>query len=261
MRRILPPGARQLKVEDVFHDLTFPEPPPDRPYTVLNFVSTLDGRTTLGDTGARFIGSAVDHRVMQRLRTVADGLLHGAGTVRLDNFPPRVPPGLIHERLARGLTEQPLGAVVTRSGNLSPDLKYFSLRPPVVFTTTARQAAVAEKLGAKATVYGVGDGSVDLAAVLKILRTRCEIRVLLCEGGPKLTHGLIAAGLVDELFLTLAPKISGDTEAPGLVAGTRFKPPEVPRLTLLDVLEHEGELFLRYRLNPEPVALDNGAAS
>jgi riboflavin-specific deaminase-like protein len=222
---------------------------------VLNFVTTLDGQATLGDTGARYIGSATDHRLMQRLRTVADGLLHGAGTIRLDHFAPRVPRDLIHERLARGLAEQPLGAVVTASGNLSPDLKYFSLRPPIVFTTDARQAEVTEKLGSRATVFGMGDGSVDLAEALKILRTRFAIRVLLCEGGPKLTHGLIVRGLVDELFLTLAPKLGGDAEAPGLVVGPRFKPPEVPRLTLLDVLEHEGELFLRYRLKPEPVVL------
>ncbi|MGH2391720.1 MAG: RibD family protein, partial [Chloroflexota bacterium] len=237
-------------------DLTFPEPPVDRPYTVLNFVGTLDGQTTLGDTGARYIGSDTDHRVMQRLRTVADGLLHGAGTVRLDDFAPRVPRNLVHERLARGLAEQPLGAVVTASGNLSPALRYFSMRPPVVFTTNDREEALGEMLGTRATVFGTGNGAVDLATALKVLRMRFGIRVLLSEGGPKLAHGLIAKGLVDELFLTLAPKLGGDGQAPGLVVGPRFRPPEVPRLTLLDVLHHEGELFLRYRLKPVPVVLD-----
>src|SRR4051794_32020589 len=99
MERILPPPARTLAVEDVFKDLIFPDPPDDRPYTVLNFVATLDGQVTLGDTGAREIGSETDHRLMRRLRTVADCLMHGAGTVRQDNFPPRVPPDLIPERL------------------------------------------------------------------------------------------------------------------------------------------------------------------
>src|SRR5579864_3912459 len=94
MERIFPPSTQPIALEDVYRDLTFPEPPEERPYTLLNFVSTLDGQTTLGDTGARDIGSKVDHRLMKRLRTVADGLLHGAGTIRFDNFPPVVPPDL-----------------------------------------------------------------------------------------------------------------------------------------------------------------------
>ena len=255
MERILPPGARRLAVEDIFHDLTFPEPPVDRPYTLLNLVGTLDGQATLGDTGARDIGSKTDHRLMHRLRTVAEGLLHGAGTIRMDDFPPRVPPDLIPERLARGLAEQPLGAVVSASGNLSPSLRYFSIRPPAVFTTNDRQAALSDTLGARATVFGVGEEAVDLADALRLLRTRFGIRVLLSEGGPKLAHGLIAAGLVDELFLTLAPKLGSDGDAPRLVVGPRFLPSDVPRLSLLGVLHHEDELFLRYRLSPTPVSL------
>ncbi len=135
----------------------------DRPYTVLNFVTTLDGQVTLGDTGAREIGSETDHRLMRRLRTVADGLMHGAGTIRQDNFPPRVPPDLIVERLARGLAEQPLGVAISASGNLSPALRYFSVRPPAVFTMNRHQAALSEQLGSKATVFGVGEEAVDLA--------------------------------------------------------------------------------------------------
>ncbi len=255
MERILSPDAPVLAVEDVFMDLVFPEPPTDRPYTVLNFVSTLDGQVTLGDTGAREIGSETDHRLMRRLRTAADGLMHGAGTIRQDDFPPRVPPDLIPERLARGLAEQPLGAIVSASGNLSPALRYFSVRPPAVFTLNRHQATLSEQLGTKALVYGVGEVKVDLREALRILRTQLGVRVLVSEGGPQLAHGLIAAGLVDELFLTLAPKLGSDLSAARLLQGARFLPPEVPRLTLLDVLHHEDELFLRYRLSPNPVIL------
>jgi riboflavin-specific deaminase-like protein len=255
MERILSPDAPGLAVEDVFRDLVFPEPPAERPYTLLNFVMTLDGQVTLGDTGARDIGSETDHRLMRRLRTVADGLMHGAGTIRQDNFPPRVPPDLISDRLARGLAEQPLGVAVSASGNLSPSLRYFSVRPPVVFTTNRRQAALSEQLGTKATVFGVGDEAVDLGEALRLLRRRFGIRVLLSEGGPQLAHGLIAAGLVDELFLTLAPKLGSDLGAARLLHGSRFLPAKVPRLTLLDVLHHEDELFLRYRLSPNPVPI------
>jgi 2,5-diamino-6-(ribosylamino)-4(3H)-pyrimidinone 5'-phosphate reductase len=255
MERLLSPGAPILAVEDVFKDLTFPEPPADRPYTVLNFVTTLDGQVTLGDTGARLIGSETDHRLMRRLRTVADGLMHGAGTIRQDDFPPRVPPDLIDERLARGLAEQPLGVAVSASGNLAPTLRYFSGRPPAVFTMNRHQAALSRQLGTKATVFGVGEAAVDLAETMSTLRVRLGIRVLLSEGGPQLAHGMIAAGLVDELFLTLAPKLGSEHDAARLVQGPRFLPSDLPRLTLLDVLHHEDELFLRYRLSPNPVPI------
>jgi len=253
MEQLFPPSQNPIALEDVYRDLTFPEPPDDRPYTLLNFVSTLDGQITLGDTGARDIGSAVDHRLMRRLRTVADGLLHGAGTIRFDNFPPIVPPNLVPERMARGLSEQPLGVAVTASGDLDPGLRYFSARPPVIFTTEPRAAALQARFGARASVVGVGVGPVDLTAVLGVLRRRYGVRILLSEGGPKLAHGLIAAGLVDELFLTLAPKLGSDGGALRLLEGPRFLPPNVPRLTLAHVLHHDGELFLRYTLRPSPL--------
>ncbi|HVC81847.1 MAG TPA: dihydrofolate reductase family protein [Chloroflexota bacterium] len=248
MEQLFPPSPQPLALEDVYRDLTFPEPPEDRPYTLLNFVSTVDGQTTLGDTGASQIGSAVDHRLMKRLRAAVDGLLHGAGTVRLDNFRPIVPVDLVGERLARGLAEQPLGVVVTASGNLEPSLRYFSGRPPVVLTRESREAALQACLGGHATVVGVGGDAVDLRAAMGVLRRRFAVRTLLCEGGPKLAHGLIAAGLADELFLTLAPKVGSDSGALRLLDGPRFVPPDVPELSLTHVLHHEGELFLRYIL-------------
>ena len=87
------------------------------------------------------------------------------------------------------------------------------------------------------------EGRVDLAAALTHLRTERGVRTLLCEGGPGLHAQLIEAGLVDELFVTHAPKLAGG-EGPGLVTGL----PELERpLELAWLLEHEGELFGRYR--------------
>jgi riboflavin biosynthesis pyrimidine reductase len=87
------------------------------------------------------------------------------------------------------------------------------------------------------------DGRVDLAALLRSLREE-GIRALLCEGGPTLHGALQAAGLVDELFLTIAPKLVGG-EAPRIVEGGAL--PETTGLELAWLLEHEGELFARYR--------------
>jgi riboflavin-specific deaminase-like protein len=250
MLRLFPSAAPAIPAEEIYKDLTFPEPPPDRPYVLLNFVITLDGQSTVGKTGAAGIGSRTDHRLMGSLRARADGLLHGASTVRADNFPPRVPDELIPERLARGLMRHPLGAVVTRSGNLDPSNRYFSMQPPVVFTTAGTAPALADRLGARARVIAVGEQDVDLAAALRSLRLEFGIRVLLCEGGARLAHDLIAADLLDEVFLTVAPKLGGDRHALRLLDGPAFAPDALPALQLLHVLLEGSELFLRYRTEP-----------
>jgi riboflavin biosynthesis pyrimidine reductase len=87
------------------------------------------------------------------------------------------------------------------------------------------------------------DGRVDLTALLRSLREE-GIRALLCEGGPTLHGALQAAGLVDELFLTVAPKLVGG-EAPRIVEGDVL--PEAAELELAWLLEQDGELFARYR--------------
>jgi riboflavin biosynthesis pyrimidine reductase len=249
MKILFPLPGQDIEVEDVYRQMTLPEPPPDRPYLLLNFVLSVDGQSTLGTRGATGLGSATDHRLMRRLRTVADCLLHGAGTVRADNFPPRVPPDLAEERLSRGLAPQPLGAVVTASGDLSPQSRYFSARPPLVFTTDAARATLAATLGDRAVVHTAGADRVDLGRALCILRTQYGVRVALCEGGPRLAHDLLSAGYLDELFITLAPKLGSDREALRLLEGPAFPPEAPPQLDLVHVLLEGSELFLRYRVS------------
>lgn len=87
------------------------------------------------------------------------------------------------------------------------------------------------------------DGRVDLAALLRSLREE-GVRALLCEGGPRLHGALQTAGLVDELFLTIAPKLVGG-DAPRIVEGAAL--PETTGLELAWLLEQDGELFARYR--------------
>jgi riboflavin biosynthesis pyrimidine reductase len=82
----------------------------------------------------------------------------------------------------------------------------------------------------------------DLGDLLRSLRTE-GVRAVICEGGPTLHGSLQAAGLVDELFLTIAPKLSGGP-APHILEGAL---PDAVPLELVWLLEHEGELFARYR--------------
>jgi riboflavin-specific deaminase-like protein len=248
MVQLFPIAAPGASTAMTYAGLDYPDPPCDRPYVLLNFVITLDGQATLGKGGAAGIGSSTDHRLMRELRATVDGLLHGAGTVRAHNFAPVVPDSLVQGRVARGLAPQPLGAVVTRSGDLKAQSKYFSERPPLVFTVGTMAASVANSLGSHATVLGAGAMDVDLRSMLETMRRQFGLRTVLCEGGPLLAHGLLAAGCLDEMFVTLAPKIGSDRAAPRLVEGSAFPEGEFPLLDLVHVLAEGSELFLRYRV-------------
>jgi riboflavin-specific deaminase-like protein len=197
-------------------------------------VATLDGRAAL-DGSAVGIGSTADKRLMRELRAEADVVLHGAGTVRADPLSARVPPYLVEQRLARGLTRQPLGAIVTRSGDLPVRHPYYE-SPTVIYVTTSAPVKVDLPTVEVSRVSSVVD-------VLRDLGRRGARRVL-CEGGPTLNSALFAAGLIDEVFLTIAPKLIGGEDPLTIVKGPRF--PRTILLELRSLVELEGELFLRY---------------
>ena len=210
---------------------------PARPYLAINMVTTADGRAAV-DGSAVGIGSSADKRLMRELRAEADVVLHGAGTVRADPLSARVPPDLVEQRLAHGLTPQPLGAIVTRSGNLPGQHPYYE-SPTVIYVTSDASVPVEAREVEICRVADVADAVADLG--------RRGIRRILCEGGPTLNAALFAAGLIDEVFLTIAPKLVGGDDPLTIVKGPRFGP--TIHLELRSVIELESELFLRYRVN------------
>ena len=202
------------------------------------------------------------------LRSLADVVLVGAGTVRAENYgPPRLPAEVQEIRRQRGQADLPSIAVVTLSGTLDWGSRLFSgegPRPLVVAATTTRPDALA-RAGTVADVIAAGTGAVDLGAALVALAERGWHHVL-CEGGPMLNTGLAAAALVDELCLTLSPKLAGcvgdglrggwlGDHDPWAAPAAPVRPhpaPGAPLAQLLDldlahVLEDEGFLFLRLR--------------
>jgi 2,5-diamino-6-(ribosylamino)-4(3H)-pyrimidinone 5'-phosphate reductase len=199
----------------------------------LNMVATVDGRAALNGSAVG-IGSAVDKRLFFELRAEADVVLHGAGTVRADPLSARVPHDLADQRVARGLTPQPLGAIITRSGNLPSQHPYYE-SATVIYVTTDCAVPVNEPLVEVRRV-----GSVE--AAIDDLGRRGARRVL-CEGGPTLNAALFGAGLVDEVFLTIAPKLIGGPDPLTIVKGGTFG---TLMLELRSQVEVEGELFLRY---------------
>jgi riboflavin biosynthesis pyrimidine reductase len=185
---------------------------PDRatPRVRMNFVASIDGSATLsGRSGG--MGDASDRLAMQVLRTLADVVLIGAGTVRAEGYG-----GLAVDeadaawRRSRGLDDQPRVAVVSSSLDLDPAHPFFAaaVRRPIVVThgmaPEARRLALAEV----ADVLVCGDEEVDPAAMLGALAAEGLSQVL-CEGGPHLFGSLIDADLVDEVCLSLSPMLVG----------------------------------------------------
>jgi 2,5-diamino-6-(ribosylamino)-4(3H)-pyrimidinone 5'-phosphate reductase len=204
-----------------------------RPYLTLNMVASVDGRAALNGSAVG-IGSAVDHRLLFELRAEADVVLHGAGTVRADPLSARVPHDLVDQRVARGQTPQPLGAIITRSGNLPRQHPYYESRT-VIYVTTAGAVPVDAPLVEVCRVGSVEEAIRDLG--------RRGVRRVLCEGGPTLNAALFEAGLVDDVYLTIAPKLLGGQDPLTIVKGGNFG---TLHLELRSLVEIEGELFLRY---------------
>jgi riboflavin biosynthesis pyrimidine reductase len=240
--------------------------PGDRPFVRVNMVSTLDGAVAFAGRSGH-IGGATDRLLFSVLRSLADVVLVGAGTVRAERYGPvKLPAEAQQMRLQSGQGSVPTIAVVTRSGVIDWESPLFAegAPRPIVITTAGTATRVRTKGGARADVVSAGTETVDLAVALRALGERRLARVL-CEGGPALNSGLAAAQLIDELCLTLSPKLAGWTgpgplsgwmgreiwPASGAVGGaSSVQPqplPELLELQLAHVLEDDGSLFLRLR--------------
>jgi riboflavin biosynthesis pyrimidine reductase len=239
----------------------------DRPTIVANFVSTLDGVVSFGDPGASG-GSAVsggsteDHRLMGLLRTLGDAVMVGAGTLRRArdeewtprDIDPEFGPEQARIRRELGLAAQPTTVVVSASGEL--DLGQRGLAAMDVPVLVATTAVGAMALGAAAPderirVANLGADEVGASSLVTELE-RAGARLVVSEGGPHLLGGLLRAGVIDELFLTIAPQIAGRAggrKRLALVEADAFGVVDAPWSTLISVRRAESHLFLRYRFD------------
>ncbi|HKH13470.1 MAG TPA: dihydrofolate reductase family protein [Solirubrobacterales bacterium] len=242
MRRLFPdPGT--TTVPNQIHELDLiSSPPAERPYLITNFAVTVDGKATLhGRSGS--IGSDTDTEMLVCLRTRVDAVMIGAGTMRAERYGrPVADPGKRGRRERRGLSQDPLLVIVSGRLNIPWDAPVFADRGARVLIFTTSQTEAPETVAEVRIVRH--EGTVDLAAALGYLRSERGVRALLCEGGPRLHGQLLDAGLVDELFITHAPKLAGG-EGPGLEVGLA----ELERpLEVAWLLHEDGELFARYRV-------------
>nr|WP_196791890.1 pyrimidine reductase family protein [Motilibacter deserti] len=217
---------------------------PDGPWLRANMVASLDGAASTDGRSGGLSGPA-DKRVFRVLRALADVVLVGAGTARAEGYAAVQPHETYPERrVAAGRPPTAAIAVVTRALDLDLTSALFAGPARTVVLTCA--AAGADRIAAArrvADVDVVGEQTVDVPAAVNALRRRGFASVL-CEGGPSLLRDVAAAGLLDELCLTVSPQLRGGG-AGRLLVGPGLEPPA--RLSLASLLEEDGELFLRYR--------------
>ncbi len=248
MRRLVPEPAVDLSVAELVDELRPWESAPDeRPFVYMNFALTLDGHSTI-DGVSRPIGSARDTELLVGLRTRADAVMIGAGTLRAENYGRVIAdPEKRKKREDLGLSADPLMVVVSGRMELPWDAPIFTEGVGKVVIFTASDDAAPQT----ATPVEIcrHDGRVDLKAALAHLRAHEGVRALLCEGGATLHGELHKACCVDEIFISHAPKLSGG-HGPGLVEGLDRGIRDLDVVWLLSDPE-SGELFARYRVRPE----------
>lgn len=199
--------------------------PDSSPWLRLNFVQTLDGSAVGADGLSTSINNDADGRVFALLRSLADAIVVGAGTIREEGYQPNAKPMVI----------------VSRSGDVPPTLQEGDLSQ-VHLATVANApglAAARSLLGSRVLV--LGQSGLDLPLLRRTLVSDLGFSSLLCEGGPSLARDMLAAGVVDELCLTTVPRLVAGS-GPGILSGAAV---DVP-LTLASLLESSGTLLARW---------------
>ena len=241
MRRLLPDPGPTTVDEQLGTYRPWEGPHDDRPFVAVNFATTVDGRATIGGVSGP-IGSSADTAMLAGLRRRFDAVMIGAGTMRAERYGRLASEQDTRERREQlGLPGDPLMVIVSGRLDLPWDAPLFTAGGGRVLIFTASNAEPPKTATSVEVVRH--EGFVDPAEALRHLRQERDIRALLCEGGPGLHAELEGGGLVDDLFLTIAPKLAGG-DAPRIIEGEL---PRVAELELAWLLEQDGELFARYR--------------
>jgi riboflavin-specific deaminase-like protein len=214
---------------------------------------TADGKIATANRRVSSFGSPRDQEHLLQLRATADAVMAGARTVDLN--PVNLGPGSAKYRrlrLRQGLAEFNLRVIVSRSGSVNPTAEVFRHRfSPIIILTTAcasaRRLGQLRRLGAEIKVCGARE--INFPRALCWLRRKWGVERLLCEGGGELNDALFRTRLVNELHLTVCPRIFGGRHAPTIADGWGVsRLAQATRLELQSARTHGGEKFLVYRV-------------
>jgi riboflavin biosynthesis pyrimidine reductase len=214
-------------LEGVYPDLAFGPALANRPYVYINMVATIDGKTVSGerDEPVQDIGSDLDHATMRQIERASDGVMIGAGSLRA----------------TKGIHYLPAlwRYVVTERGDVPTGRRFFTDEPSRAFVVAPPEAKVPEGLNRL-------EGG-DLAGVLERIHHQHGVQSLLVEGGSEINASLLALDLVDELFLTLAPKVKLGRNVPTYAGGDPLPRERMLKFKLVSCIPAGDEIFVRYR--------------
>jgi riboflavin-specific deaminase-like protein len=218
------------------------------PFVFVNMAMTADGKIATANRAVHSFGSACDLQHLYELRATADAVMCGARTVEISQSILGTGGEKFRKlRLKNGRAEFNLRVIVSGSGSVNPAAKIFQKRfsPLIVLTTERATAKKLKALRALADeVKTCGENEIHFRAALRWLRQEWGVKRLLCEGGGELNDALFRARLVDEINLTLCPKIFGGRTAPTIAEGlgfARLADSEIFELTSIN--RKKGELF------------------
>jgi riboflavin biosynthesis pyrimidine reductase len=238
-----------------------------RPYVYSNFVQSRDGRISFsvpGHMGGGDVSGFNQHDawLMGLLRARADAVVMGDTTLKIEPehlwtceyIYPSDPELFLELRRQERRRDCPLQIFLSLDGNLHPAAKVFSqahLHVIIATTTSGAERVTSLQRQCKLDVLTLGQESVDIQKLCEVLFTDYGVRTLLCEGGPRAYGSFIAAGCIDEEFLTLAPTVIGNDAQkyfrPSLVEGVAFMPGHYPTSNPVSLRRAGDHLFLRSR--------------
>jgi riboflavin-specific deaminase-like protein len=226
----------------IYENIQLPDDTRERPYVILNMVHSIDGRAAIEGKASR-LGTDTDRNVMRTLRSRADAVMVGGGTIRAEKLSLSLD--------AEDTRSVPRAVILTNTGdvplesNLVRDRRQdvLVLLPGTAGKDVERSLApFAEIRRVPATAYG----RIDVSRALEIMKSDYGIDILLCEGGTTLNQALISANLVDELFITKAPVLVGTIKE--TIAFPEDKPGDPRSLCLISSHQAGDEIFLRYSI-------------
>jgi riboflavin-specific deaminase-like protein len=242
----LHPEQRLIAVRALLEELNLAaKAPTDRPYTIVNFVASADGHAAFRGR-SRWLSDDADREMFHGLREHVDAILVGTGTLRIERYGRLIrDPERRHRRAASGLAPDPLACIFSRSGDVPTDIPLFDdpASRIVVFSPVDLDIS---GLRARVELVHLDPGQLTLTTMMRRLRSAYDVHSVLCEGGPTLFGALLQEDLADELFVSLAPKLTGGGNAPSITSGPELA--ELRSLSLVWALEQASALYLRYAI-------------
>jgi riboflavin-specific deaminase-like protein len=220
-----------------------------RSHVIVNMAVSVDGRINTRRRERFALGSEHDRRLMDVLRERADAVIVGAGTIRHDGHPMLLRyADLRARRVARGREAHPVNVVLSSDLGLPIRQKFFESErvKRIVFTTRRAPAARVRRFQRVAEVVVLPGATPSPARVVAALRER-GLKRLILEGGGEVHFAFAKAGLIDEWYVTVTPRLIGGKDAPSFLDGEGFLKRDHRELRLVSLRRVGDELFLHYR--------------